>query len=328
MPASAVPREQLSDLARPVVDLVERFGFKWTFDHEYPLPNRDVRVQVRDVAHLAPTGRVSQMRAALTRGDKFAPIIVTSDDRLVDGNTRVAAATANKFPTFPAGAVILDVKAEGATEAEARRLHSLGAACNTRHGQGIDRKEIQDAVDHLSGDGNYTATRIAALIGVTDRVVLGILAEKKARARAEALGFHTNGSVNASKLKALGRASDSINDEPFKQLFALVADSGMGTKEISEIVGKVKEAKSDDKALEVLSSEQAARAAQIAEYKASGKSVPPPAAKLRQRLGFIQGYKMNPRDLIEHNQTLAKNHVQAIDEAIGVLQAIKKAQGA
>ena len=326
MPPSTVTREQLSDLARPVVDLVERFGFKWMFDFEYPLPDLAHRVQIRSEKHYAPAKMVSQIRAALTRGDKFAPIIVTRDGHLVDGNTRVTAAMANKFPTFPA--VILDVTFDGAKDSELRRLHTLGAGCNARHGQGIDREEIRQAVDHLSSDPAYTATRIAALIGVTERMVQALMAEKKARARAEALGIHTNGSVNASKLRTLGRASEYINDQPFKELFTLVEDSGLSATEISSVVAKMREAKSDEGASAVVTSEMQARRDQIAEYKASGKSVPPPAAKLRQRLGFILGYKANPKELVEHNQTLAPDHIAAIQQTIAVLSEVVKAQGA
>ena len=326
MPPSTVTRDQLSDLARPVVDLVERFGFKWTFDYEYPLPDLAHRVQIRSEKHYAPAKMVSQIRAALARGDKFAPVIVTEDGHLVDGNTRVTAAMANKFPTVPA--VILDVTFDGAKDSELRRLYTLGAGCNARHGQGIDREEIRRAVDHLSSDPNYSATRIAALIGVTDRMVQALMAEKKARSRAEALGVHTNGSVNAAKLRTLGRASEYIKDQPFKQLFTLVEDSGLSAKEIGDVVGKMREAKSDAGASAVVASELEARKDQIAEYKASGKSVPPAAAKLRQRLGFILGYKANPRDLVEHNRTLATDHKATIEDAIAVPSEVVKAQGA
>ena len=269
---------------------------------------------------------VSPIRAALTRGEKFAPVIVTADGHLVDGNTRVTAAMANKFPTFPA--VILDVQFDDAKEPELRRLHTLGAGCNARHGLGIDREEIRRAVDHLSNDPNYTATRIAALIGVTDRMVQTLLAEKKARARAESLGLHVNGSVNASKLRTLGRASEYINDQPFKELFGLVEDSGMSVKEINDLISKMRKAKSDEGASAIVGGEMEARKDQIAEYKASGKSVPPPAAKLRQRLGFILGYKASPKELVEHNRKLTDDHLEAIRETIAVLGEVIKAQGA
>lgn len=323
MPA-ITEREQLSDLARPVADLIERFGFKWEFEFDHPVPNLEHRLQIRSEKHVAPRAMVAKVRAAMSRGDRLAPVILTADDYIVDGNTRVTAALANKFPTIPA--LILDVKYEGARESELRRLFSVGAASNARHGQGIDREEIRRAVEQLGSDPNYTATRIAALIGVTDRVVQDMMAEKKARNRAEELGVKVNGSINATRLRALGRAAD-LNDEPFRQLFTLAEDSGVSATEINGIAKQIREAKSDQAALGVLAQEVAARKEQIAEYKASGKSVPPASAKLRQRLGFVLGYKASPRELIEHNRTLAQDHLNAIEETITILQAVVAAQG-
>jgi ParB-like chromosome segregation protein Spo0J len=265
------------------------------------------------------------MRAAMKRGEKLPPIVVTQDGYIVDGNTRVTAASRNQYPTIQA--VILDVKYEGCTQSESRRLWSLGAAFNARHGKGIDREELRRAVEQIGADPSYTATRIAALIGVTDSVQ-GMLAEKRAHARAEALGLSPNGSVSASRLKALGRQSEHLNDEPFKELFTLVQDTGMGDGEIRDVVKRARETKSDSGALGVFATERQARRDQISEYKASGKAVPPNAAKLRQRLGFILGYEANPRELLEHNPALVKDYIDVLERSIIVLQKVVEAQEA
>ena len=60
----------------------------------------------------------------------------------------------------------------------------------------------------------------------------------------------------------------------------------------------------------------------IAEYRASGKSVPPAAAKLRQRLGFVLSYHEAPRDLIEHNPELVKEYIDQIERSITTLQQV------
>lgn len=319
-------REQLADTARPVADLIERFGFDWKFDYEYPLPDLERRLQIRSEDHYAPAAKVAELRAVMKRGDKLPPIVVTKDGHIVDGNTRVTAAGKNGYPHIQA--LVLDVKAEGAKESESRRLWTLGAAFNARHGKGIDREELRKAVEQIGSDPNYTATRIAALIGVTDSVVQSLLAEKRARDRAERLGIHTNGSVGAGRLRVLGRASESLNDEPFRELFSLVQDSGLDAADIRQVVTRAKETKSDEGALGVLSQERQARKEQIVEYRASGKSVPPNSAKLRQRLGFILGYEASPRDLVERNPDLAREHADLVERSIVVLRAVAEAQGA
>jgi hypothetical protein len=315
----------MPDIARPVVDLVEKFGFQWEYDSEYLLPDLAHRLQIREDKHYAPASMVAVVRAAMKLGEKLPPIIVTVDGHIVDGNTRVTAALRNKFPTIRA--IVLSVKYEGASDPEMRRLRGLGAAANARHGKGINREELRWAVDHMGTDPKYTGTQIAALIGTTDATVQNLLAEKKAKDRATNLGLHVNGSVNATKLRTLGRQSDYLNDEPFKELFSLVEDTGISDKEIRELVQKARETKSDEGALDVIAHERQVRKDQIAEYKASGKSVPPAAAKLRQRLGFILGYEQNPRELIEHNPQVAEEYTVMIRKSIKVLEEAMKAQG-
>ena len=153
-----------------------------------------------------------------------------------------------------------------------------------------------------------------------------MLAEKRARDRAENLGLHPNGSVNAARLGVMSRQSAYLNGEPFMALFSLIEDTGMSVAEIKDVVQRARDTKSDQGALNVLSQEKEARRDQIAIYKRSGKSVPPTAAKLRQRPGFILSYENNPKDLLEHNPGLAQEYVASIDRSIAVLQALRETQ--
>ena len=321
MVTTTVTREQI---ARPVIDLVEKFGFQCEVVDEYSLPDLAQRIQIRNEANYAPGVMVGKIRAAMERGDRLPPIVVTRDGHLVDGNTRVTAAQQNRIPHLHA--VILDVDFEGATEDETHRLWTLGAAFNARHGKGINREELRRAVAQIGADPTYSASRIAGLIGVTDRVVLGLLAEKKGRDRAESLGLHPNGSFNAPRLGMMGRLSENLNDQPFTSLFSLIEDTGMSIGEIKDVAQRAHDTKSDQGALEVLDKEREARKDQIAIYKASGKSVPPTSAKLRQRLGFILNFEGKTKELIEHNPTLTEEHVALIDRSIAVLQALKDTQ--
>ena len=252
------------------------------------------------------------------------PIVVTKDGHLIDGSTRVTAAIRAKRPTIHT--IVLDVRYEDASDDERHRLWSLGAAFNARHGKGINRDELRRAVSEIGDDPTYSAVRIASLIGVTERVVQTLLHEKTARDRAEELGLHVNGSINAPRLRILGRQSAKLNDEPFKAIFALVEDTGMSVGEIRDLSKRVIDAKADDGALVEITQEREARKAQIATYRASGKAVPPVAAKVRQRIGFILGYEDNPQDMLEHNPALAADYRSSIERSIKVLQTVLDAQ--
>ena len=106
MTTKSMTRDQLSDRARQVVDLVERFGFQWKFDYSYPTPTLEnlKRVQVRDIKHLNPASKVAELKAVLQRGgfEEVPPIVMTSDSATIDGNTRIAAANAARLPTMHA----------------------------------------------------------------------------------------------------------------------------------------------------------------------------------------------------------------------------------
>jgi hypothetical protein len=318
--ANIKARQELSDLAKPTADLIEKFGFTWEFDFEYPTPDPAKRVQIREEKHYVPREMVMRIAAAMTRREKFPPIVVTKDGYLVDGNTRTQAARYNKYPTVQA--LVLQDSYEGATEKVSRRLHLLGAAFNARHGRGIDREEVRKAVEFIGQDPTYDGTRIAALIGVTDGTVKSILAEMKARARAESVGIHLNGSVAATPLRILGQASEKLNDAPFRAVAELAQDTGMAPGELREVIKQMHETKSDDGAVSVVEEQRKARREQIAEYRASGKSKPPAAAKLRQRLGFILEFESNPRELLELNPEVVAKHREAIERSITILQTV------
>jgi hypothetical protein len=82
------------------------------------------------------------------------------------------------------------------------------------------------------------------------------------------------------------------------------------------------DAGSDEAAVHVVDEHRRARREQIAEYRASGKSKPPPAAKLRQRLGFILDFEAKPGELVERNPEINGRHRAEIERAIATLQAV------
>jgi hypothetical protein len=321
--ATIKKHEDLPDEARTTAALIKRLGFDWELDQRYPTPDLDKRVQVREEKHYAPTAEVTKYAAAYQRGEPIPPIVVTTDGYLLDGNTRVGALHKAKQPTV--SALIVNDAYEGAEETTLRRFRLLGAAFNARHGRGIDRVETTNAILAVVAGGDYTAERIATLLGVSSGLVSAVVAEQKARERAQRLGVHVNGSVPISMLRRLGQAP--LNDEPFLRMLKLVQDAGLSSSELGDLVRQVKAAGSDEKALELIDNQRVERKTQIAEYQAFGKSKPPGPAQLRQHLGFVLKHTDDPKALVDHNPTTAAGHIKTIDDAIAVLTKVRALQG-
>jgi hypothetical protein len=322
--ATIKSRQSLPDIAKPTADLIERLGFTWELDYEYPLPDMRKRVQIRDEKHSAPKESVTQYAAAMKRGDKFAPVVVTKDGYVVDGATRIAAAGKNQFPVIQT--FVLNEEYASSTQKVKQRLHVLGAGFNVRNGRGIDRNEITSAVWEICDDDSYDSTRIAALMGVTEGTVQNIVAEKKAKDRAEKLGLTVNGSLSASQKRTLGRSSDKLNDEPYREVFMLAQDADLTVTDLNDLIKRMKEAGSDQGALQAVDNERKARREQITEYRVSGKSKPPVSARLRQRLGFLLKEQSDPSSFVEHNKDVAQKHYEEVLASIKVLEAVAAAQ--
>ena len=321
--ATITKHEDLPDEARNGASLIKRLGFNWELDLRYPTPDAERRVQIRDESHNAPKAEVAKYAQAMAHNEALPPIVITRDGYLVDGNTRVGGAIKAKLPTLTA--FILDVNYDGASAAVLRRLHLLGAAFNTRNGRGIDRAEITDAVLAVGNGTDYTAERIATLLGVSSGLVSSVLAEQRARDRAGKHGVHVNGSIPSSQLRRLGQAT--LNDGPFLALLQLTQDAGLTSGEVGDLVKQIKEAGNDAAALALIDQQRAERRDQIAEYRASGKSRIPHSAQLRQRLGFVLKYETTPRDLVEYSPTMVEEHRRILDRAITVLTAVRELQG-
>jgi hypothetical protein len=319
---SQIPSE-VAIVTLPVVNLVESLGFKWELRVQHPTPDPEKRVQIRDEKHHAPRSQVVQYREAMKRGTLFPPVVLSSDGFLVDGNTRTKAAQNLGFPTMLA--ILLDRAWEGQGPEHQKaqnRMKMLGAGFNTRNGKGIDREEIQKVINFVGPNAGYDATRIAALLNVTAATVTSYFAEKKARDRSEEVGVHFNGSIPASTLRLLGQAP--INDRPFKALAELVQDSGMKAREVQEVIQGIKKARDDDASLKLIEEQRVTRTDQIAEYKASGKSKPPAAAQLRQRLGYIFNLDsdLGPGSMVEHSPSLMRQHLGEVERAVEILRAV------
>jgi hypothetical protein len=327
MAPAITTRQALPDYAKPVADKIERLGFKWEFDYEFPVPEPDKtqRVQIRDVSHLAKPADVTVYAAAMKRGDKFPPGVVTRDGRFVDFNTRAKAAWKLGWPHFPA--FIINVDYGSATDAERERVQLLGASFNTTHGKRLDRNELAYNIRQVASNPDWSAERVAALLGISQPTVNAIFAQSRAEDRAQRLGIPFNGSVTASNRAMLGQRSEKLTDPPFKAVTKLAQDAGLTHEELRDLCNRVQDAEgSDTDKVAVVEAEREARSAQIAHFVSTGKKRPPLSIELRKRLSFTVGYEGKERDLVDFNPDTASEYMRQIERSIAVLQALAEAQ--
>lgn len=326
-------QQHLPDYAKPTAVRIERLGFKWEFDYEYPIPDPDKtqRLQVRDVKHIASTSDVNVYAAAMKRGDKFPPGVVTRDGRFVDFNTRAKAAHKLSWPHFPV--FILNVDYGNATESERDRLQLLGASFNTTHGKRLDRNELAMNIRYVAGNPDWTAERVATLLGITHGTVKVIFAQFKAEKRAKDLGVSFNGSVTASNRTMLGQRSEKLTDRPFREIAKLAQDAGLTGPELSDLCNRVQKVTgSDDEKVAVVDAEREARGAQIAHFTATGRKKPPLTSELIKRTRYIEGLagKLNElaelNELVDHNPDTAQSYLDSVETAARILSAIVEAQ--
>lgn len=326
MASTIIDRKNLPDNAHPIADQIEKLGFKWEFNYQYPLPNPDKvqSLQIRGIP--APAPEVQKYAAAMKRGDTFPPGVVTRDGRFVDFNTRAKAAWKTNRRDFPV--FVLNINYENASETERERLFLLGGAFNTHGPKPLTRAELAGLVSKIN-DPDWTAERVAGLLGVTTSRVGTVFAQRKAERRAERLNVPFNGTVNASTRSLLGQRDEKLNDQPFAAITRLTQDAGLTTEELRDLCNRVQaETGSDEEKVAVVNAERLARTAQIDNYKATAKRHPPLSSEMLKRTRYIEGLANKTRDLVDYNPNTQADYHRSLLGALDVLREVEEAQRA
>lgn len=326
MASTITDRKNLPDNAQPIADQIEKLGFKWEFNYQYPLPQPDKvqRLQIRGIP--APGPEVLKYAAAMKRGDTFPPGVVTKDGRFVDFNTRAKAAWKTNRRDFPV--FVLTTSYEAASETERERMFLLGAAFNSHGPKPLTRSELADLVGKIRGK-DWTAERVAALLGVTTSRVSTVFAQRKAEQRAERLGVPFNGSVTSSTRSMLGQRDEKLNDPPFAAITRLTQDAGLTTEELRDLCNRVQaETGSDEEKVAVVDAERKARQAQIDNYRATSRRRPPLSSETLKRTRYIEGFVDKIADLVDYNPNTGADYLASVERAAQVLTALAEAQRA
>jgi hypothetical protein len=313
-------------LAKKFTDPIDALGFGWTIDTNFNLKRVDPsrRVQVRDEDNYAPKANVKAFQIQM-ESSVFPPIVVTSDDWIVDGNTRVAARIARKDGFCEA--IVID-RAFGSGTAKVKgEIMSLAAQFNQSNGQRLTNKEVRSTTLELIRAG-FTSDMIAQIIGVKGSAVGNLKREEAAFQRMTKLKIDSS-NFDSGFLRAFGQESVvRMNDAPFKDLVDLAHVANFKSAEIKSVADEVIAAGSDQAAAQLLAEQRLNSAQRIRDHRMYGNGKPAPASRLRQTLGYVNGFDGDPGKLVEQDPSAVDKHVEVLKQSITVLQAVLDLQGA
>lgn len=232
--------------ARKIGIMTEAKLVEWNIPYEYipAFPITDAKnvegAQIRDGVHRVIEELAQEYAGQMKHGAIFPPIVLTNYDVLVDGNTRIRAATINKSKTLPA------FKAQFPNMVLAR---AFAAAMNQQGGRRLTRDEAHSAALDLMRF-NHTDESIARELGYSRTQINNWRKEREVGERAER-------TMVADKLEKVKRQDQwklagLTMDAPFAAAVELVADVQPSAKDLGALVKAVKGAASEAEQLQVI----------------------------------------------------------------------------
>ncbi len=240
--------------------------------------------QVRDLGHIAPDEGVQEYATQMRSGAMFPPIVLMQPNILVDGNTRLGAASAIGRERFPA--YVIDVPTVDFAK-------SVAGALNQLNGRRLDAAEAQRVALTMQQELKFNDDQIAAYVGRSSQMVRTWRRQAETEARARRLGLAEQ-LENVSKNQQ-DRIASINHDAPFAEVVRLLSESKVPNTEVRAIVQDIVKAPSEADELE-----RVARAR--AELKAIGprprRAQVNPVAR-RARMVMPQLLNMKPLALLE-----------------------------
>jgi hypothetical protein len=325
-------KNQLPAYAAETVERVEALGFGWKFIEEAGLAEPGKRIQVRDIAQLAPPYEVARYTQALQRGDQMPPVIQTRDRYLVDGHTRTEAARRLRWTEFPA--VQVDVIYEQAPEPMRNQLLKLGMGFNNTHGRGMTPANIRALIEQIAAESDRPRD-LAREMHLPESMVNTVTNAVKAMTRASRLGVTLiPGALTNSHLKILGQKSDKYTGPVFAELISLTQDARLSTTATTDLARRVEAVETESGRLTLLTAERASLRTVISGYHRdpdAKRNSPSKAGKLRQHLGFVVNNdptlltEMDTREAAKHLRVLTDARDQ-LDKVIAEQMAVQRAR--
>lgn len=220
--------------------------------------------QVRDPSNRAPQGMVSEYALQMEAGAAFPPIVVDRQGwKLLDGNTRKAAAESIGLEQFPAYVV-------KCVDDDVRR--GLAAALNQTGGKRLDEADAMRAAETLEKLG-LSDEQVALYVGRSIASVRNYRADRRFVETAKLAGMDEATAVALPKpvRRKLARVT---HVEPFRAVVGL-ATAGVRGEALEQAVTAATDARSDEEAVNAVEGLRSELAPQA----------PPPAARTRSNTG-------------------------------------------
>jgi hypothetical protein len=307
----------LSDVTSLIHALL-RVEAEYVEDFDYHKLNPAERIQVRIDKNNAPREMVQRYVHQMAYS-QFPPVVVTADDRIIDGNTRVRARW-EREERF-ANALVVPINYGDADDATRERILLLGRMLNNTNGKGLDKTErklmVRDGLKLGMSERQMTGT-----IGFPPATVRAVKREIAGQDALVRVGLDQD-LLKGSVLGTIG-LYDELNEEPLRELARLVADANFGAKEAKGLAVDVKRAGSDEEALRIIRHAREGNAQRIEDVARGGVGKPKQSKQLRQRLGFITARDADV--LIETDPAEMPEHLDALAQAIDVLTTTVRKQ--
>jgi hypothetical protein len=318
--------KNLPPWAQGFAQKLDLMGEPYHFLEQYHLIDLGKHVQVRDEEDVANAGSVREYTERMLAGNLFPPAVITADDYLVDGATRMLAAAAAGRKYFPV-LKLVNRTYHDALAPDVEKLVTIGSVFNNDHGKVSSAKSKVRAVEWIASvkGENVSTDDIASQLHLKRSFVRAALTAKKGKDRAEDLGVNlARRKLSQTHVVNLG-TMDKLNDEPFRAFAELTTSTTISTTEQQDIMRRLGECRNDADRMKILAAEQESR-----KDNSSGVNRRPPvSAALRQHLGFIikQGGIHEGELLVETGSLKAgSNQYEVMGQAIETLRKARSLQ--
>ena len=324
--------------AAEIIRQIELLGFAWTFEAQFDISAVDIdtRVQVRNGSNVAPKEMV-ELYSVSMKYDQFPPIVVTADNKVIDGNTRVAAKKKMGGDVFlPAIVIKTDFnKADGKTQL---KLTHLGYRLNGTNGKPLDKAEMLRHARIMLNLG----LRVEEIgkDGINENQVGNLKREMAAETKLQGAGvnvkfdeeqcqWNVDGApVKATTMRALGKQQNlNLPIAPFKELADLAVKAQLRDGEIMALSKAAVETGSESGMLEKIRNERVQLNDRINEVALTDKLPKKTHSDmLRVWLTSLVKLKGCEDTAVETDPNLSAERVELIDAAVAVLTEVRRRQ--
>jgi ParB-like chromosome segregation protein Spo0J len=199
--------------------------------------------QARAVAHRALPENVEAYYEHMKNGAQFPPIVLREPRIMLDGNTRIAAATKLGLQYFPAY-VVHDITTTEMARAVSGSINQLG-------GQRLSGDEAQEiAVEMLYGELKFPVAAVARYVGRSGSQITKWRKQADVLKHAERLGIEEQ--LKKISTNHREKLANVQLDEPFRRLVDVVAGSKPPSRELGKVVSDVEKATTEADAISVI----------------------------------------------------------------------------